>query len=121
LATYFHEADTSTPDLEKWYADEIVPHRRYRDHVKIAHSVDAAGQLAKHYRSLSRFAHRSYRAILDGYLRGGEDPLVHDRTSELFGGSKGAAKSLVLPQTIASYYAVLGNLTLEYVAVIAEL
>lgn len=121
LATYFHAPDSAKADLEKWYTDEIVPHRRYRNFIETAHGPDAARQLAKYYHSLSRFTHRSYRAILDGYLLGGEGRLVHDRTNELYGHSENAAKFLALPQTIASYYAVLANLTLEYAAEVSEI
>lgn len=122
LAAYFHSAtDKSKVSLDKWYADEIVAHSEYRDYVKKTQSAEAAEQLAKHYSSLSRFTHRSYRAILAGYSRGGEDRLVHDRTGELYSTNEGAARLLVLPQTIASYYALLANLALEYATELSEL
>jgi hypothetical protein len=122
LAAYFHSATPSSKrDLLKWYADEVVPHSRYREYVKATQGEEIARQLSVHYRNLSRFTHRSYRAILDGYLRAGEDRLLHDRNSELRGIVRDAATFLVLPQTIASYYAVLANLTLEYAAQITDL
>ena len=122
LAGYFHSATSkSKSSLDKWYADEIVPHREYRDYVKRTQSAEAAERLRKHYSSLSRFTHRSYRAILNGYSLGGEDRLVHDRTGELYGSQEGATNLLVLPQTIASYYAVLANLALEYSTELSEL
>lgn len=120
LAAYFHGTAKSKADLEKWYTDEVIPHRRYRDYVKTAHGSDTAELLAKHYHSLSRFTHRSYRAILDGYLQGREGRLVHDSIGEIFGHSDDGSKVVVLPQTIASYYAVLANLTLEYTSQISE-
>ena len=122
LAAYFHSAtEKSKTSLGKWYADEIVPHREYRDYVKKAQGPDVAEQLTKHYASLSRFTHRSYRAILNGYSQGGEDRLVHDRTGELYGSHESAASLLVLPQTISSYYEVLANLALEYATELSEL
>jgi hypothetical protein len=122
LAEYFHNAtDKSKVSLGKWYADEIVPHREYRDYIKRVQSAEAAADLTKHYSSLSRFTHRSYRAILNGYSVGREERLVHDRTGELYGSHEGAVSLLVLPQTIASYYAVLGNLALEYATELSEL
>ncbi len=115
LAAYFHSGmPKSISSLQRWYADEIVPHREYRDHVKETEGAAVSERLAKHYSSLSRLTHRSYHAVLAGYLRGGEGRLVHDRTSELHGNSDGSAMFLVLPQTIASYYAVLAILVLEY-------
>jgi hypothetical protein len=122
LAAYFRSATPeSRTSLGKWYADEIVPDRKYRDYVKRTRGAQAAQQLAKYYASLSRFTHRSHRAILDGYSRGGEGRLVHDRRGELYGRDQGAAISLVLPHVIASYYAMLANLALEYTSELAEL
>lgn len=122
LAAYFHSAtDKGKVSLDKWYADEIVAHSQYRDYVKRTQNAEAAKRLAKYYSSLSRFTHRSYRAILDGYSRGGENRLVHDRTAELYGSDEGAVSLLVLPQTIASYYALLANLALEYATEVSEL
>jgi len=122
LAAYFHSAtEKSRVSLEKWFGDEIVPHREYRNYVKRTQSAKAAERLAKHYSSLSRFTHRSYRAILDGYSRGGENRLVHDGIAELCGSREGAAYLLVLPQTIAYYYAMLANLALEYATELSEI
>jgi hypothetical protein len=122
LAAYFHAAtEKSSRSLRKWYNDEIVPHREYRDYVRKSQGSRAAKGLAKHYASLSRFTHRSYRAILDGYLRGDQDRLVHDGTGELYGESSDAGRFLVLPQTIASYYALLANLALEYMTELSDL
>ncbi len=122
LAAFFHSGtDKSKACLKEWYADKIVPHHEYRDYVKQTHGAEEAQRLAGHYSSLSRFTHRSYRAILDGYSRGGEDKLVHDGTGELYGADEGAASFLVLPQTLASYYAVLANLLIEYTAELSDL
>ncbi len=122
LAEYFHSGtDKSVSFLVKWYADKIVPHRCYRDYVKRTRSEQEAKRLAKHYSSLSCFTHRSYRAILDGYSRGGGNRLVHDGIGEMYGNGENSTTSLVLPQTIASYYAVLANLVLEYTTELSEL
>ena len=122
LAAYFHsKTEKSNKALKKWYRDKIVLHGEYRDYVKRIQGHDAARRLATHYSSLSRFTHRSYRAILNGYSRGGGDQLVHDRTGELYGSAEGSASFLVPPQTIASYYAVLANLVLDYASELSEL
>lgn len=115
LASFFNSASNrSQPCLEKWYRDEIIPHGEYRDYVKKTEGPEAAAKLARHYSSLSRFTHRSYRAILDGYSKGGGDRLVHDGTGELFGTAEEALKMLVLPQIISYYYAVFANLIVVY-------
>jgi hypothetical protein len=115
LATYFHGGtEGSLPSLRDWYADKIVPNREYRDFVRRTRGAEASRILGERYTSLSRFTHRSYRAILDGYSEGSEGRLVHDRTGELYGDSDSSATFLVLPHTIASYYAVLSALILDY-------
>jgi len=122
LAAFFYsDTGKSKACLKRWYADKIVPHREYRDYVKQTDSPQEAERIAAHYASLSRFTHRSYRAILDGYSRGGEDRLVHDGTGELYGSMEGAGTFLVLPQTLSSYYAVLANLVLEFSAELSAL
>ena len=122
LAAYFHsKTEESNKALKKWYKDTIVPNREYRDYVKKSQHPDAAKRLSAYYSSLSRFIHRSYRVILDGYSRGERDLLVHDRTGELYGSDEGSASLLVLPQTIASYYVVLANLILGYASELSEL
>jgi len=122
LAAYFHTTTKkSRSSLQKWYDDKIVPHHEYRDYVNNAQGEDVAKELAKHYASLSRFTHRSYRAILDGYVSGKGGRLVHDGTGELFGTGDGAEKFLVLPETIASYHAILANLALDYTTGLSEL
>jgi hypothetical protein len=113
LAAYFRSGDPkSQASLKRWYADKIVPHSEYRDYVQRTRSETEAKDLAKHYSSLSRFTHRTYRAILDGYVRGVGNRLAHDSSDEVF--SNDPQRLLVLPQTIASYYAALSNLILEF-------
>jgi len=122
LAKLFHTpGEKSERLLKKWYANEVVPHREYRDLVKRTRGPKEAQQLSRHYASLSKFTHRSYRAILDGYLRGSGDRLVHDGRGELGSGREESARLLVLPQTISYYYAVLANLALVYANDLTEL
>lgn len=76
-----------------------------------------AGKLfrnVRHYRSLSRFVHRSYTVIMDGYSIDGGDRLVHDGTGLLYGEDERSETALVLPQTIAAYYATLANFILIF-------
>jgi hypothetical protein len=122
LASYFRNGGSASRRyLNKWYADEVVPHRVYRDYVKRTRGDAVAQQLAAHYRELSRFNHRSYRVILASYSQGREDRLVHDRVGERYGVGEAAVKSMVLPQTLANYYAVLANLVIEYASDLLEL
>lgn len=115
LAAYFSEQHAKNQKaLARWYEDEYVAHREYRDRFRQLHGEPAAKALAAHYQRLSRFTHRSYGAILEGYTLGSESKLVHDRTDETFGPRDNSTQMLVPPQTIAAYYAALSAFILEY-------
>ena len=117
LAAYFHSGTAdSAQDLETWYQDGFVAHRRFRDHVRKTDGPAAAKQKGAQYHNLSKFVHRSYRAILDGYSLCEGDRLVHDGIGERFGEHERAETILVLPQTIASYSASLADLVLEFLS-----
>jgi hypothetical protein len=111
LASYFFSQTKGSPqNLQKWYANEIVDHNNFRQFLKKTKGLEASEFRRSFYRTLSKFTHRSYAAILDGYSQGSEDLLVHDATGVLFGSHERAATILVLPATIASYYALLAQL-----------
>jgi hypothetical protein len=116
LAAYFSvRDDKSGKAMAKWYRDEYVPHSEYRNHFRKIHGEPAAKDLAELYKKLSRFIHRSYRAILDGYTLGRESRLVHDRSDETLEGiGQPSVRMLVPPQTIAAYYAALARFITEY-------
>lgn len=115
LAAYFHGRTLKSENsLQRWYADKTVAHSDYRDYLKKTQGKEAAEESRRHYQSLSRFVHRSYGVIMDGYSVGGEDKLVHDSTGLLFGESENSETALVLPETIAAYYATLANLILIF-------
>ncbi len=121
LAAYFHSGSPdSETDLAKWYADEVVLHGRYRDHVRRTDGPAAANLKRDRHRSLSKFVHRSYRAILDGYSLGNGHRLLHDGLGARFGDHSGADTFLVLPKTIAAYHASLADLTLLFLSEIAR-
>lgn len=111
LAAFFNtEPSGSNLCLKKWYNDEIVPHSKYRDYVRKTIGDEAYKQSTNYYRSLSRFTHRSYRAILNGYILGKDDEIVHDGITELLTEDEKSKRFAVIPQTISSYYAVLASL-----------
>ncbi len=116
LAAYFCVPDEkSGMAMAKWYRDEYVPHSEYRDYFRKNHGNLAANELAALYKRLSRFTHRSYGAILEGYTVGGGNRLVHDRSDETLPGIREtSSRMLVPPQTIAAYYAALAGFIAEY-------
>lgn len=107
LAAYFYSSTKdSKKNLKKWYHDTVIPHRVYRDYIRKTKGVKIAEKRKNLYSSLSRFTHRTYRALLDGYGLGKNDMLWHDRYKN--------TEFLVLPQTIAAYYALLSHLIIEF-------
>lgn len=115
LAAYFSEPhEKNKQALARWYKNEHVPHREYRDRFRQIHGEVAAKELAAHYHTLSRFTHRSYAAILEGYTIGAGSRLVHDRTDETYEPRDRSNLMLVPPQTIAAYYAALASFIVEY-------
>lgn len=117
LASLFSSDTTKSRRLlADWYTGKVIPHREYRDHVRASLGTETAQAMAKHYGSLSRFTHRSHGALMDGYSLGIGDRLVHDAYGELLGGDSESPSLLVLPTTIAYYYAILANMILEYVS-----
>jgi len=107
LAAYFRsQTPQSNSDLEKWYKDEIIPHRKYRDYVSDVVGKSAAEAKRNSYRILSKFTHRTYRILLEGYTLGRGEMLVHDTYRN--------TKLLVPPQTISAYFAVLSGLITRF-------
>jgi len=116
LAVYFSVPDEkSSRAMAKWYRDEYVPHGEYRDYFRKSHGDLAPKELAALYKKLSRFTHRSYGAILEGYTIGGGNRLVHDRSDETLPGIRATSSRMLVPlQTIAAYYAALAGFITEY-------
>jgi len=112
LAAYFaSRSDKSGENLAKWFADEIIPHRVYREFIKHAEGETVFEEKRRLYSNLSKFTHRSYRAICDGYILGSDDRLVHDGVTMTFSERGEEAETmLVTPQIIASYFANLAEL-----------
>ena len=115
LAAYFAGAGVEGRNyLERWYNDEFVPHRVYRDFIGRVEGAGAKERANKRYQNLSRFIHRNYGAIMDGYSLGSEDRLVHDGEALLHGNHETVETFLVLPQTMSAYFAVLASLILTF-------
>jgi hypothetical protein len=90
--------------LLRWYENDTIPHRDSRKNIEEQQGKDAALKRKEYYAELSKFTHRTYRALLQSYSLGRDDMLVHDSLS---------MRMLVLPETIASGLAVLADLILE--------
>lgn len=107
LAAFFHSGTpTSAHRLQKWYEDKVISNSEYRDFVSKTEGEEAANAKRDYYKTLSRFTHRTYSALLNGYGRGRGDMIWHDGYSD--------SGMLVPPQTISAYLAVLADLIIEF-------
>lgn len=98
------DSPNAVPALKKWYGNETISHGEARKLIEALDGAEAAIQRRAFYKELSKFTHRTYRALLDSVSLGRDDLMVHD--------SHGSGL-LVLPQTIAAYMAVLGDITIQ--------
>jgi hypothetical protein len=106
LAAYFSsDSAKSRANLKKWFDDEVVLHGVYRDYIKKTVGQDAAEERKNFHRQLSKFTHRSYRALLKSYSLGGGNMMVYDGYHET---------DSVLPHTIAAYFAILAGLIWQF-------
>lgn len=106
LAAYFHSNTIeSNKQLKKWYNDDIIPHRIYRDFIRKNEGQNQAKLKSESYSLFSKFTHRSYKILLYGYGLGGGDMIWHDGYAD--------NNLLVLPQTISMYFTILAKLILK--------
>ena len=121
LAAYFHaEIPAGTRHLENWYNNEVIPHRVYRDYLQESGDEAAAADRRKMYGTFSRFTHRTYKALLEGYTLGAEDRLVHDSISLNYGRDTKSNDLLVARQTTAAYYATIAEFILLFAGELAS-
>lgn len=96
-------------DLEKWYQNEVIPHRRFRKFVKKTHGEEHSESLSSLYCDLSKYTHRTYRAISMSYILDRNDRLVYDGFRD--------SDTLVLPHIISFSYALLAALIKRFIGV----
>ncbi|MFJ2713515.1 hypothetical protein ACIOZM_21930 [Pseudomonas sp. NPDC087346] len=112
ISAYFHLAgDRAKKDLDKWYRNEVIPHRVFRDFIKKYECEDKAKNLSSLYSDLSRYTHRTYGAITKSYLLGRDNKIAYDGFSE--------SGFRVLPHVISLSYAIIAALIKRFI-VIAE-
>ena len=105
LLMVLHSGSTKASSaLEQWYQNVTIPHRESRAYLREGEGEQAAKARKEFYEELSKFTHRTYRALLHSYSLGRNDLMVHDSHS---------MRTLVLPQTIASYLAIVGDLIIQ--------
>jgi len=96
LATLFWEQRRSNPaNLAKWYENKVIPHRKFRQHLKNAKGNSAANYSRVIYEELSQWPHHCYVKLTNSYVLGGDDGnrIIYDGHWEI----------LIPPQTISQY------------------
>jgi len=106
-AYFFLGGSKARNDLEKWYDNEVIPHRRFREFVKKNHGHERSENLSSLYSDLSKYTHRTYKAISTSYILGRNDLLVYDGFQE--------SDTLVLPHIISFSYALIAALIKRFI------
>jgi hypothetical protein len=104
LVEYFLSGSLqSEQDLKKWFNNEVVLHRKIRDQLKKVGRKAEADQRGQRYYELSKFTHRSYRALLKSYSLGRDDMIVCDNY----------LKFSTAVHTVSLYYTIVGDMIFE--------
>lgn len=107
LAAFFGADNTdSNKHLTKWYEDEVIPNRVYRDYVKKTIGETEAKEKRESYSDFSKFTHRTYHTLLFGYGQGVDNKMYYDGYKD--------NDILIQPTTISMYYVYLRHLILIF-------
>lgn len=102
---FMSKTEKSKKLLEKWYNDEIIPNRDYRNYIENQKGKEDAEKYRKYYSQISKFNHRSYRTLAYGYLKNRNGNLVYDGfTTDL-----NNSHLRVFPGIISMQYVLLAN------------
>ena len=113
LLKALHAGSTkSAAFLSEWYKNESPRHVELRKHIENESGEEIAKQRKAYYDQISKFTHRTYRALLKGYSLGRGNMMVHDSHSK--------SGLFVLPHTIASGYAILADLIIQAVEILSN-
>lgn len=101
LGVFFNsKTEKSERKVKKWFNDEIIPHREYRDYIKQVEGLRRFEQERNNYIEISKFSHNSYKTLLYSYIKRSDNTIVH--------GSKYDSGILIPIQTISMYHAISG-------------
>lgn len=110
ISAYFYLAgDKANKDLEKWYKNEVIPHRVFRSFIKDFECPDKARDLSVLYSDLSKYTHRTHGAITKSYLLGRGNKIAYDGFSE--------SGFRVLPHVISLSYAIIAVLIKRFITI----
>lgn len=110
ISAYFYLAgDGAKRDLAKWYSNEVIPHRVFREFIKKFECQDKAKELSGLYSDLSKYTHRTHSAITKSYLLGRNNKIAYDGFSE--------SGFRVLPHVISLSYAIIAALIKRFITI----
>lgn len=99
LATLFWwEGDEHQTNVQKWYDDEVIPHRAFRQYIKKIKGDNFCKYSTTMYANLSKWTHHCYSVLLSSYSRGWKEDdalLMYD--------SHFRSDTLIMPQIISQY------------------
>lgn len=100
--------DAAEINIKKWYQNEVISHRIFRDFVRQHHSPEKAENLRGLYTDLSKYTHRTFRTLGMSYILGRGDTAIYDgfRNNDNFN---------VLPHVLSFSYAILAGLIKRFV------
>ena len=105
---FFHGGEKARTNLAKWYENEVIPHRVFREFIKTHHGNEQFERLRSAYSDFSKYTHRTYRALLMSYILASEDKLAYD-------GFRRSDSDYVLPHVVSFSYAVIAMLIKRFV------
>lgn len=110
MSAYFYlGGEQARKDLRKWYKDEVIPHRVFRAFIRDSECKEKAKNLGSLYGDLSKYTHRTYRAIGNSYILGRDKKIAYDGFSE--------SGFRVLPHVVSLSYAIIAALIKRFIAV----
>jgi len=110
ISAYFYLAgDKAKKDLKKWYQNEVIPHKTFRNFIKDFECPDKAKGLSVLYSDLSKYTHRTHGAITKSYLLGRNNKIAYDGFSE--------SGFRVLPHVISLSYAIIAILVKRFITI----
>lgn len=105
---YFYLGGTKAEEnLAKWYENEVISHQIFRAFIKSRHGNEQFERLRSTYKGLSKYTHRTYRALLASYVLAVDEKIVYDGFRQ--------TDTLVLPHVLSFSYAVIAMLIKRFV------
>lgn len=105
---FFHGGVKAHANLAKWYKNEVISHRVFRDFIKLHHGDEQFERLRAVYSDFSKYTHRTYRALLMSYILAAEEKIAYD-------GFRRIDTGYVLPHVVSFSYAVIAMLIKRFV------